>query len=119
MRPLGVTQLAREIDLSKAVVHRILQSLASRSLRSFAETLERLASVVFLLLLGGFVIPLSELPGPLRRFAEALPSSALVDLVRAGFGGTTGPGRAWVVLALWAVAMPLVAAKTFRWSPAR
>jgi len=31
-RPLGVTQLAREIDLSKAVVHRILQSLASRSL---------------------------------------------------------------------------------------
>ena len=31
-RPLGVTQLAREVDLSKAVVHRILQSLASRSL---------------------------------------------------------------------------------------
>lgn len=31
-RPLGVTQLAREVGLSKAVVHRILQSLASRSL---------------------------------------------------------------------------------------
>ena len=45
-----------------------------------------------LLLLGGFVIPLSELPDPLRRVAEALPSSALVDLVRAGFDGSTGPG---------------------------
>jgi DNA-binding IclR family transcriptional regulator len=31
-RPLGVSQIARDLGLSKAVVHRILQSLASRSL---------------------------------------------------------------------------------------
>jgi len=31
-RALGVTELARRLDLSKAVVHRILQSLASRSI---------------------------------------------------------------------------------------
>jgi DNA-binding IclR family transcriptional regulator len=31
-QPLGVTQIARSLDLSKAVVHRILQSLSSRSL---------------------------------------------------------------------------------------
>ncbi|MEI5674394.1 MULTISPECIES: IclR family transcriptional regulator [unclassified Nocardioides] len=30
--PLGVSRIARELDLSKAVVHRILRSLASRSL---------------------------------------------------------------------------------------
>jgi len=72
-----------------------------------------------LLLLGGFVIPLAELPGPLRTVAEALPASALVDLVTAAFDGDTGPGRAWVVLALWAVATPVVAARTFRWAPAR
>lgn len=30
--PLGVTQIARSLSLSKAVVHRILQSLSSRSL---------------------------------------------------------------------------------------
>ena len=30
--PLGVTQVSRELSLSKAVVHRILRSLASRSL---------------------------------------------------------------------------------------
>ncbi len=33
--PLGVTELARRLDLSKAVVHRILQSLESRDLLSF------------------------------------------------------------------------------------
>ncbi|WP_435741900.1 IclR family transcriptional regulator [Nocardioides sp. SYSU DS0663] len=31
-RPLGVTEIARTLSLSKAVVHRILQSLTSRSL---------------------------------------------------------------------------------------
>lgn len=31
-RPLGVTQIARSLSLSKAVVHRILRSLSSRSL---------------------------------------------------------------------------------------
>lgn len=72
-----------------------------------------------LLLLGGFVIPLVELPDPLRTVAEALPASALVDLVTAAFAGDTGPGRAWLVLAAWAVATPVVAARTFRWAPAR
>jgi len=72
-----------------------------------------------LLLLGGFVIPLVELPDPLRRVAEALPASALVDLVTAGFGGSDASGRAWLVLGLWALAMPVVAARTFRWAPAR
>lgn len=32
---IGVSKLARELDLSKAVIHRILQSLVSRSLISF------------------------------------------------------------------------------------
>jgi ABC-2 type transport system permease protein len=72
-----------------------------------------------LLLLGGFLVPLTELPGALRRVAEALPAAALVDLVTAGFAGEGAPARAWLVLAAWAVVLPLVAAKTFRWSPAR
>lgn len=33
--PLGVSHIARELDLSKAVVHRILQSLATRGMVSF------------------------------------------------------------------------------------
>jgi len=32
-----------------------------------------------------------------------------------GSGAATQPSTSWIVLAAWAVAMPLVAAATFRW----
>lgn len=69
-----------------------------------------------LLLLGGMVIPLDELPGAVAAVAELLPSAALADVT---FGALT-PGesieaRSWVVLAVWAVAAPLAARRWFRW----
>lgn len=70
-----------------------------------------------LLLLGGMVIPMSSLPVPLRTVAELLPSSALADVVRDALTGAGNqPGASWVVLAVWAVAGPVIAARTFRWS---
>lgn len=71
------------------------------------------------LLIGGFLISLSEFPGPLRAVARVLPASALDDLVKAGFTGGSGPGRAWLVIALWSVVTPVIAARTFRWAPPR
>ncbi len=69
-----------------------------------------------LLLLGGMVIPLSRLPAPLRTVARALPSGALSDALHASLAaGAVVPGRAWVVLAVWALAAPLAAGVTFRW----
>ena len=68
-----------------------------------------------LLLLGGMVIPLAELPGPLRGVARALPAAALSDVLHAASGAAAVPGRAWAVLAVWAVAAPVAAAATFRW----
>lgn len=69
-----------------------------------------------LLLLGGMVIPLSRLPGPLRSVARALPSGALSDALHGSLAaGATVPGRAWAVLAIWAVAAPLAAGLTFKW----
>lgn len=69
-----------------------------------------------LLLLGGMVIPLGRLPGPLRTVARVLPSGALSDALHGSLAaGAAVPGRAWVVLAIWAVAAPLAAAVTFRW----
>ena len=69
-----------------------------------------------LLLLGGMVVPLSRLPGPLETVARALPAAALSDALRATLGtGTAVPGRAWIVLVAWAVAAPTAAAFTFRW----
>ena len=70
-----------------------------------------------LLLLGGMVIPMSSLPAPLRSVAELLPSSALADVVRDALTDAGNqPGASWVVLAVWAVAGPVVASRTFRWS---
>lgn len=69
-----------------------------------------------LLLLGGMVVPLVSLPGPLRAAARVLPAAALSDALRASIGeGHAVPGRAWVILVAWAVAAPLAAARTFRW----
>ena len=71
-----------------------------------------------LLLLGGMVIPFENLPGPMESVAKYLPSGALADVLRdalIGSGAATQPSTSWIVLAAWAVAMPLVAAATFRW----
>ena len=69
-----------------------------------------------LLLLGGMVIPMSSLPGPLRTVCEYLPSSALADVMRDSLTGAGNrPGLSWVVLAVWAVVAPITAARTFRW----
>lgn len=69
-----------------------------------------------LLLLGGMVFPLSKLPGGLRQAAQALPAGALSDALHGSLtAGASVPGRAWIVLAVWAVAAPLAAAATFRW----
>jgi len=69
-----------------------------------------------LLLLGGMVIPLGKLPSGLRAAARVLPAAALSDALHGAFdAGSHVPGRAWLVLAVWAVAAPAVAAATFRW----
>jgi ABC-2 type transport system permease protein len=69
-----------------------------------------------LLLLSGMVIPLEELPGPLQAAARALPSTALAEAVRGSLtAGVDVPGRAWLVLAAWAVAATVAATRLFRW----
>ena len=86
-----------------------------------AEITLALANGLYLvfLLLGGFLVPVGELPDALRVFALGLPAAALTDLVTAAFEGAGAPGRAWAVLALWALIAPLIAGRTFRWAPAR
>lgn len=69
-----------------------------------------------LLLLGGMVVPLPELPRGLRLVARGLPAGALSDALHAALGGASVPGHGyWVVLALWAAAAPIAAALAFRW----
>jgi ABC-2 type transport system permease protein len=66
-----------------------------------------------LLLLGGMVFPLAELPGALRAVAELLPAAALSDVLGAAAVSEVADAR--LTLAAWAVAAPVAAALTFRW----
>jgi ABC-2 type transport system permease protein len=69
-----------------------------------------------LLLLGGMVIPFAKLPGVVRAVAHALPSGALADVLRDALSNAgTQPGRSWIVLGIWAIVTPLLAARLFRW----
>lgn len=69
-----------------------------------------------LLLTGGMVIPLDELPGPLADVAKVLPAAPLAEIVTSSLSaGGTVEGWAWVSLGIWAVAAPVAAAALFRW----
>lgn len=68
-----------------------------------------------LLLLSGIVVPLTSMPLVLRRMVIALPSGSMAEALHRVLGhGGTPTGADWLSLALWAVAAPLLAARTFR-----
>lgn len=90
--------------------------LMAGTLRAEATLAAANGLYLVLLLLGGMVIPLADLPGGLRAVAKALPAAALSDALHAALGaGAAVPGRAWLVLAIWAIVAPVAAALTFRW----
>ncbi len=70
-----------------------------------------------LLLIGGIVFPLDKLPGALSAMSRCLPTAALSDVLRdvlmSAGGHTTS---SWIVLLVWAIAAPALAAKTFKWN---
>lgn len=69
-----------------------------------------------LLLLGGMVVDVAELPGAIRAISDVLPSTALADVLRDAVGsGGRRVGASWIVLGVWGLATPLIARRTFRW----
>lgn len=67
------------------------------------------------LLLGGFILPLDRLPGPIDLVAHVLPAAALTDATRAALSasGQGAPGPL-ALLAAWTVVTMGAAAVTFR-----
>jgi ABC-2 type transport system permease protein len=89
-----------------------------------AETVLALANILFLgfLVVGGIIVPIDRLPGPLAAIAAALPAAPLADMLRDALGSAAGAGSAAVdvfdplaLLLAWAVAAIAAAAATFRW----
>jgi len=69
-----------------------------------------------LMVTGGMVVPFDRLPGALQTVAKALPAAPLADVMIGSLqAGEHVHGGSWIVLAVWAVAMPLLAAWRFRW----
>lgn len=83
-----------------------------------AEATLALANALYVVLLGisGIMFPLAKL-GAFADFTRLLPSTALAVALHHLVGtGTGAPLEAWIVLAVWAVAAPLLAARAFRFS---
>ena len=82
-----------------------------------AEATLALANGLFVafLLLGGIVLPLDRLPGPIAAVASVLPAAALAELFRVALGTGGDALRPLAVLLAWAVAAGGLAARTFRW----
>ncbi len=74
---------------------------------------------LLLLITGGMVVPFERLPNALKVVAEFFPAAPLAGLMVEALGPSEQlpVGQMLAVLAVWAVAMPLIAAKTFRWDP--
>jgi ABC-2 type transport system permease protein len=73
------------------------------------------AGFILLMLVSGMIIPIAKLPGAMRNVVELLPSEALASVLHAAASGGSTSAKAWVVLVVWAVVSPLLAARLFRW----
>jgi ABC-2 type transport system permease protein len=75
------------------------------------------ALYLMLLLIGGIVFPLQDLPSWLQWVGRITPSGALADVMRDVFSGTSIHGASsLVVLLCWAIAAQLSAFRLFRWN---
>ncbi len=89
--------------------------LMAGTLRAEANLAAANALFLILLFLGGMAYPLSKLPGALEAIAKVLPAAALSETVRAVLTSSAFPAGELVVLVVWAVAAPVLAARYFRW----
>jgi ABC-2 type transport system permease protein len=76
------------------------------------------ANALFLLfiLLGGGILPLSHLPGPLAALAQLLPAAALTQSLQAAMTSNSSfPTFPFLVLLVWTILVLLIATRTFKW----
>lgn len=73
------------------------------------------ALYLVLLLASGFVLDTVHLPRVVGTVIEVSPATAMTSALRDSLSGSAVGGGTWLVLASWAVAAPLLAARTFRW----
>lgn len=96
-----------------------------------AEATLALANGLFLvfLMVGGIVLPVDHLPGPIQALARFLPAAALADAFRASLGGGAAalaggpaagggaldPAGSLALLAAWGFGAAALVIRAFRW----
>lgn len=82
-----------------------------------AEATLALANALFItaLLLGGIILPLDHLPGPIAAIAGVLPAAALSEALRAALGSGDDVIRPLATLVVWGAGSVVLATRTFRW----
>ncbi len=82
-----------------------------------AEAVLALANALFIasLLLGGVLVPVEQLPGPLAGIASVFPAGALTKALSVALGARGDMGPSLLVLAVWAAGAVIVATRWFRW----
>lgn len=114
-RPTGSPLLAGLVLILGSLAFAAIGLLMAGTLR--AEATLALANGLYLLflLMGGFVLPLDQLPAPLAAIADLLPAGALADATRVALtGADSGILRPIGVLAAWALIAGGAAIVTFR-----
>jgi ABC-2 type transport system permease protein len=90
--------------------------LMAGTLRAEANLAAANGLFLLLLFLGGMAYPLAKLPDALELVAKALPAAALAECVRGVLDRPAHlPTGELLVLLVWAVGAPLLAARFFRW----
>lgn len=88
-------------------------SLAGR-LRAEVNLAAQNGLYLVLLAVGGVIVPPDELPGAMGSVARWLPSGALSDVLHSSLTSDAVSPSVWFVVVVWAVVMPVVAARFFR-----
>ena len=71
---------------------------------------------VLLLLISGMVFPLDSFPSGMRAVARLLPTAALAEILQHALrSGAHISAEPWIVLVVWALVLPPLAARFFRW----
>lgn len=112
--PAGIPAAVLAVLLGTAAFTSLALAMAG-TLRAEAVLATANLLLVLLAVVGGVVIPPSQLPGPLADVAVLLPSGALGEALRAGLvHGELATGALAVLLA-WTAALAWGAARLFRW----
>jgi ABC-2 type transport system permease protein len=111
----GALEVAAVLILGSAGCAGIGLALAG-SLRAEVNLAASNGLYLVLLLVSGIVIPETSLPSAVGRIAVWVPTGAMAEGLHRVLGqGHPPTGGDWLSLGLWAVAAPLLAARTFRY----